>query len=59
MLVLVVAKKMREGLRMFAGTELRAGCAMAGAKALLLLIAFAARLKPCPCYKAVQGFSGS
>jgi hypothetical protein len=34
MLVFVVAKKIRDGLKMLAGTALRAGCAMAGAKAL-------------------------
>ena len=34
--VFVVAKKMRDGLRMLAGAELRAGCDMAGAKARVL-----------------------
>jgi hypothetical protein len=33
LLVFVVTKKMREGLKMLAGAALRAGCAMAGAKA--------------------------
>jgi hypothetical protein len=33
MAILVVAKKMRDGLRMFAEAALRAGCDMAGAKA--------------------------
>jgi hypothetical protein len=48
MLVLVVAKKMRDELRAFSGLALRAGLAMAGAKALFLLADSAAWLKPCP-----------
>ncbi|MGC8550373.1 MAG: hypothetical protein ACP5M4_11790 [Acidobacteriaceae bacterium] len=37
MLVFVVAKKILDGLKMFDGAELRAGCAMAGAKAHFFL----------------------
>jgi hypothetical protein len=48
MLVLVVAKKVRDELRVSSGQALRAGLAMAGAEALFLLAALAARLKPCP-----------
>jgi hypothetical protein len=40
MLVFVVVKKVRAGLRMFSGDAFFAGCAMAGAKAHLLLLAF-------------------
>ena len=48
MLVLVVAKKVREELSVGPGVALRAGLAMAGAEARLLFAGFAARLKPCP-----------
>ena len=48
MLVLVVAKKVREEPSVFSGAALRAGLAMAGAEARLLFGSFAARLKPCP-----------
>jgi hypothetical protein len=48
MLVLVVAKKMREELSVFSGMELRAGRAIAGAEARFRLANSAARLKPCP-----------
>ena len=48
MLVVVVAKKMRDELRVSSGLALRAGLAMAGAKARFLLADSAARLKPCP-----------
>src|ERR1035438_3682017 len=48
MLVLVVAKKMRDGFRMLAEAALRAGCAMAGAKALLLFIAGCGPAKAVP-----------
>jgi hypothetical protein len=48
MLVLVVVKNTRDILSMFSGTALRAGIAIAGAKAHFLLPNSPARLKPCP-----------
>jgi hypothetical protein len=48
MLVLVVAKKMRDELSVFSGLALRTGLAMTGAKARFLLVGSAAWLKPCP-----------
>ena len=54
MLVLVVAKKTRDLLSVFAGLELRAGLAIAGAEARFLLADSAAWLKPCPDTKLAQ-----
>src|SRR5208283_4182766 len=48
MLVLVVVKKTRDELSMFSGLALRAGIAIAGAKAQFLPPNSPARLKPCP-----------
>jgi hypothetical protein len=42
MLVFVVAKKIRDGFRMLVEAALRAGCAIAGAKAL----SFSTLLRP-------------
>ena len=58
-LVFVVTKKVREGLRMLEEDEFRLGCDMAGAKAHLLSCCRSAGLKPCPCYKSkICLFSG-
>jgi hypothetical protein len=53
MLVLVVAKKMRDELRVSSGRALRAGEVIAGVKTQILLADSAARLKPCPDTKHV------
>jgi hypothetical protein len=48
MLVLVVTKNVREGLRISVEFALRAGLDMAGAEAPFPFSNFAAWLKPCP-----------
>ena len=51
-LVFVVTKKVREGLRMLEEDEFRLGCDMAGAKAHLLNWRLFGMTKVVPCYKA-------
>jgi hypothetical protein len=59
MLVLVVAKKMRDELSVFLELALRAGFVIAGAKARLLLADCSARLKPCPDTKLLLNHATS
>jgi hypothetical protein len=51
MLVFVVVKNVRAGLRMFSDDEFLPGLAIAGAKARLLFCVFGTA-KAMPCYKA-------
>jgi hypothetical protein len=52
MLVLVVAKKMRAGLRMLCEDEFLPGCAIAGAKARSFCYLLIGPTEVVPCYKA-------
>jgi hypothetical protein len=54
MLVRVVAKKYRLGLRMSSDDALRPGWAMQGLKPVSFLVAVTARLKPCPVTKLLH-----
>jgi len=58
MLVLVVTKKVREGLRMFSVDEFLLGCAMAGAKAHLPIASSFGTTEVVPCYKTRPSVPG-
>jgi hypothetical protein len=59
MLVFVVVKKVRAGLRMFSADEFLPGCAIAGAKAHLLLLAFIGPAEAVPWLQSLSNLNFS